>query len=82
VGLNAVGLRQGARLALAGIVIGSLGAIALTRWMRAMLFHVDPLHPLTFAAVSVALAVVGLAATWAPALRAARVSPVTAMRND
>ena len=75
-------LRQGARLALAGIVIGSLGAVALTRWMRSMLFQVDPLDPLTFAAVGLALAAVAIGATWAPALRAARVSPVTAMRND
>jgi putative ABC transport system permease protein len=75
-------LRQGAKLALAGIVVGSLGAIALTRWMRSLLFQVDPLDPLTFAAVGVALAAVAIGATWAPALRAARVSPVTAMRND
>ena len=75
-------IRQGAKLALAGIVVGSLGAIALTRWMRSMLFQVDPLDPLTFAAVGVALAAVAIGATWAPALRAARVSPVTAMRND
>jgi len=75
-------IRQGAMLALAGIVVGSLGAVALTRWMRSMLFHVDPLDPLTFAAVGVALAAVAIGATWAPALRAARVSPVTAMRND
>jgi predicted lysophospholipase L1 biosynthesis ABC-type transport system permease subunit len=75
-------VRQGATLALAGIVFGSLGAIASTRWMRSMLFHVDPLDPLTFAAVAVALAAVAIGATWAPALRAARVSPLTAMRND
>lgn len=75
-------IRQGAKLALAGIVVGSLGAIALTRWMRSMLFQVDPLDPLTFAAVGVALAAVAILATWAPALRAARVSPVIAMRND
>jgi ABC-type antimicrobial peptide transport system permease subunit len=75
-------MRQGATLALAGIGVGSLGAIASTRWMRSMLFQVDPLDPLTFAAVGVALAAVAIGATWAPALRAARVSPVTAMRND
>jgi putative ABC transport system permease protein len=75
-------MRQGARLALAGIAIGSLGAIASTRWMESMLFQVDPLDPLTFAVVAVALAAVAIGATWAPALRAARVSPVTAMRND
>jgi ABC-type antimicrobial peptide transport system permease subunit len=75
-------IRQGATLALGGIVVGSLGAIASTRWMRSMLFQVDPLDPLTFAAVAIALAAVAVGATWAPALRAARVSPVTAMRND
>ena len=75
-------IRQGATLALAGIILGSLGAIASTRWMRSMLFQVDPLDPLTFAAVGVALAAVAIGATWAPALRAARVSPITAIRND
>lgn len=75
-------IRQGAMLAAAGIVVGSLGAIVATRWMGSMLFQVDPLDPLTFAVVGVALAVVAIGATWAPALRAARVSPVTAMRTD
>jgi putative ABC transport system permease protein len=75
-------MRQGATLAVAGIVVGSLGAVASTRWMGSMLFQVDPLDPLTFAVVGVALAAVAIGATWAPALRAARVSPVTAMRND
>ena len=75
-------MRQGARLALAGVVVGSIGAVVSTRWMRSMLFQVDPLDPLTFAVVGVALAAVAIGATWAPALRAARVSPVTAMRTD
>jgi predicted permease len=75
-------LRQGGKLAAAGIVIGSAGAVAATRWMRSMLFHVDPLDPLTFGAVAVALVGVAIAASWAPARRAARVSPVTAMRNE
>ena len=75
-------VRQGATLALLGIVIGSAGAIASTRWMRSMLFQVDPLDPLTLAAVALALGVVAIGASWIPALRAARVSPVTAMRSD
>ena len=75
-------IRQGARLAVVGIVVGSLGAIASTRWMRSMLFQIDPLDPVTFVVVGVALAAVAVGATWAPALRAARVSPVTAMRTD
>ena len=75
-------IRQGARLALFGIVIGTLGAIAATRLMRTMLFQVNPLDPITFAAVGITLAAVAVGASWIPALRAARVSPVTAMRND
>jgi predicted permease len=75
-------IRQGAALALAGIAVGSLGAIVSTRWMRSMLFQVDPLDPLTFVLVGVALAAVAIGATWVPALRAARVSPVTAMRTE
>src|SRR5205823_3727841 len=54
--------RQGATLALGGIVLGSLGAIASTRWMRSMLFQVDPLDPVTFVAVGVALAAVAVGA--------------------
>ena len=75
-------VRQGAMIALVGIVIGSLGAIASTRWMRTMLFQVDPLDPVTFGAVGLALAGVAICASWIPALRAARVNPVTAIRND
>jgi predicted permease len=75
-------VRQGATLALIGIVIGSAGAIAGTRWMRSMLFQVDPLDPITFGAVGIGLAAVAIGASWIPALRAARVSPVIAMRTD
>jgi predicted lysophospholipase L1 biosynthesis ABC-type transport system permease subunit len=75
-------IRQGARLALFGIAVGSVGAVVSTRWMRSMLFHVDPVDPLTFAAVGIVLAAVAIGATWAPALRAARVSPLTAIRDE
>ena len=75
-------VRQGARLALIGIVIGSVGAIAATRLMRSMLFNVDPLDPITFGTVGLGLAAVAVGASWIPALRASRVSPVIAMRGD
>ena len=75
-------VRQGASLALVGIVLGSVGAIAATRLMKSMLFQIDPLDPLTFGAVGVSLAAVAIGASWIPALRAAKVSPVTAMRGE
>ena len=74
-------VRQGAALALVGIVIGGAGAVAATRWLRSMLFQVDPLDPVTFGAVGLTLAAVAVGASWIPARRAARVNPVTAMRN-
>jgi putative ABC transport system permease protein len=75
-------VRQGASLALIGIVVGSLGAIAATRWMRSMLYQIDPLDPITFGTVGLALAAVAIGASWIPARRAARVSPVVAMRTE
>ncbi|WP_158508960.1 ABC transporter permease [Gemmatirosa kalamazoonensis] len=75
-------VRQGASLALIGIVIGSLGAVAVTRWMRSMLFQIDPLDPITFGLVGLGLAAVAVGASWFPATRAANVGPVVAMRTD
>ncbi len=75
-------VRQGAALALFGIVIGSAGALAATRWMRSMLFQVDPMDPITFGLVALVLVAVAIGASWIPARRAASVSPVVAMRGD
>jgi putative ABC transport system permease protein len=75
-------VRQGALIALVGILIGSAGAVAATRWMRSMLFQVSPLDPVTFIAVSATLAGVAIGASWVPALRASRVSPLIAMRGE
>ena len=75
-------VRQGAVIAFVGILVGSAGAIAATRWMRSMLFQVNPLDPVTFVAVGSTLAVVAIGASWIPALRASRVSPLIAMRGE
>lgn len=75
-------VRQGALIAITGILIGSAGAIGATRWMRSMLFQVNPLDPITFVAVGSTLAIVAIGASWLPALRASRVSPLIAMRGD
>ena len=75
-------LRQGLGLAGAGLVLGLGGAVAVTRLLRSFLYEVTPLDPLTFGAVMVLLAAVSLLACWMPARRAARVEPMTALRNE
>ena len=74
-------LGQGARLAVYGIAAGLLGAAALTRLMGAMLYGVGATDGWTFAAISVLLALVALAASYLPSRRAMALDPVTALRE-
>jgi putative ABC transport system permease protein len=75
-------LGQGARLALVGVGVGLLGALALARVVESLLYGVDSLDPLTFVAVPALLCAVALLACWAPARRATRVDPLIAMRAE
>jgi putative ABC transport system permease protein len=77
-------LRQGMRLALLGVVIGLLSALALARlvMVRSLLFEVNPTDPATFAAIAVLLTAVMLLACWIPARRAAKVDPMVALRCE
>jgi putative ABC transport system permease protein len=75
-------VRDGARTQLVGLVIGLLGAAALTRVLQGLLFGVEAMDPLTFVATSAALFCVGLTAAYVPARRAARLDPVTSMRTE
>jgi len=75
-------LRQGLVLAGTGIAAGLIGAFALTRLMTTLLYNVRPNDPLTFAAVATALLVIALIASFLPARRATRLSPVTALRAE
>jgi len=69
------------RLAGTGIGIGLVLTFAMTRFLGSLLFEVRPTDPLTLACVCVLLAAIALVASWAPARRAARVDPLTALRD-
>lgn len=74
--------RWALRITAAGIVIGVVGAIVMTRSMRALLFGIDALDPATYAVVVTIFAAVAIAAGALPALRAARVDPAIALRQE
>ena len=73
---------QGMRLALVGIVVGVIGAFVVTRVMSSFLFGVSATDPLTFAGVSLLLAVVSFLACYIPARRATKVDPMVALRYE
>jgi ABC-type antimicrobial peptide transport system permease subunit len=75
-------LRQGTELTIAGVVAGLLGAIGLTRVMASLLFGVSTTDVMTFATVPVILIATALLATYIPALRATRVDPTIALREE
>lgn len=75
-------MRDGAFVAMAGIALGLTGAMATARLLASMLFGIPPLDAVTFAAVSIALLVVCLAATYFPARRATKVDPLIALRYE
>jgi predicted permease len=66
----------------AGVAVGVLAALGLTRFLQALLFGVTALDPGTFAAASLTLLVVASAAAWVPASRASRIDPAVVMRQD
>ena len=73
-------LRQGLGLTLAGVGIGTGGAFALTRLMKAMLFHVSATDPATFVGIALLFIAVASAASYIPARRATRIDPMAALR--
>ena len=75
-------LRQGALLAIIGIVVGAIGALFLTRLLKGLVFGVSTTDPVAFGGVIVLLAVVALLASWLPARRATRVDPMNVLRGS
>ena len=72
----------GGTLALVGILLGFVGALSLTRFLRSMLFGVQPTDAATFVGVAALLLVAALAACYIPARRAMRVDPTVALRHE
>jgi predicted permease len=75
-------LRQGLELAGSGVVIGLVGAAILTRVMAGLLFGISTTDAVTFSVVPLALLLTAMIATYVPALRATRVDPVVALRDE
>jgi putative ABC transport system permease protein len=75
-------LRRGSELTVAGVVAGLVGAVALTRVMASLLFGVSSTDVMTFAIVPIILIATALLATYIPALRATRVDPTVALREE
>jgi len=75
-------MKEGLMLALAGIGLGLVGAVAATRALTAFLFGVGASDPLTFAGVALLLLGVAAAASYIPSRRALRVDPVVALRAE
>jgi len=75
-------LREGMLLIVAGILVGTVGALALTGTIASMLFEVSPTDPVVFTGVPLLLVLVALVACFVPARRASRVDPMIALRYE
>ena len=75
-------VRQGLTLASIGVVIGLAAALALSRLIGSLLYGITPHDPATLASVTLGLLVVAAVASWLPAMRAARIDPIEALRAE
>jgi predicted permease len=75
-------VREGLTIVIPGVALGAVAALAAGRWIAPLLFNVSPKDPPVVVSVIVTLLLVAIAASWIPALRAARVDPNEALRSD
>ena len=75
-------LKQGLKIAVAGILAGITGALGLMSMIQKLLFGVNPLDPISFAVIAFFIALTILAASYFPARKASKVSPLVALRHE
>jgi predicted permease len=75
-------LRQGLQLTAFGLILGLIVSLLLTRFLRGLLYNVTAMDPLTVLSVTALLMVIAVAACYLPALKAMRIDPVTAIREN
>jgi predicted permease len=75
-------MRQGLWLSAAGVLVGVVGALALTRTIKSLLFEVSATDPVVFTSIPLLLVVVSLLACYTPARRATKVDPLIALRDE
>jgi predicted permease len=75
-------VREGLKIVIPGVVLGAMISLLAGRWVAPLLFNVSPKDPPVLVTVVLTLIAVAVAASWVPALRAARVDPSEALRSD
>ncbi len=75
-------LSQGLKLALIGLVIGAVIAIAVTRFLSSLLYEISATDPATFIESSLLLLLITLLASYLPARRAVKISPIEALKYE
>ena len=80
--INRLILGSSARLVLTGALIGSIGAIGASQWIKSQLFGTSPADPITWAVVVLSVLVVSVLGTWHPARQAARLDPAVTLRAE
>ena len=80
--VRALIVQDGARLTVAGVLLGLAIAVVATRALRSMLFGVSPTDPVAFAVAPLALGLAALVASWLPARAATKVDPIQALQAD
>jgi ABC-type antimicrobial peptide transport system permease subunit len=75
-------LREATWIGMGGIIFGLGATLLTTRMVKSLLYGLQPNDPAVLAASATLLALIGLAATWVPARRAAAVQPMEALRHE